>query len=263
MHNPYQFLNEYYDKIYVLSLPRLKDRIAHINKELAGLNFEFFWGVDKNESSITDFIDQNIYDPNLFKTFYKKPKEMHLGMLCCTLSHLNIYKDIIKNGYKKVLIFEDDCLLIKENTHLYSRIFQELPADWELFYLGYEKNENYGFKQKIKRFVYRLLKTHATLKITRSMFKYYYPRKISEHIDKAGYHDCAHAYALTLDGAKKIVKQQTPIYFSSDNVLSYMCTNQTINGYISKPKLFSQLTVFENRFKSMTSEKEGLELLEG
>ncbi len=258
-----QYLNTYYDKIYVLSLPRLKDRIEHINNELKGLNFEFFRGVDKTETSLKELIDQKIYSTELFKSFYKNPSEMHLGMLCCSLGHVTIYKDIIRNNYKKALILEDDCLLIKGSINLIPQIHNELPANWELLYLGYEKNEEFGFKQKIKRFVYRLLKTHAKLYISRFMFKYYYPIKISEHIAIAGFHDCTHAYAVTLEGAKKLLQQQTPVYFNADNLLSYMVTNRKINGYICRPKLFSQLSVFEKKFSSMTSDKEDAEHPEG
>jgi hypothetical protein len=47
MQDRFRLLNEYYDKIYVLSLPRLTQRIEHIKRTLSGLNFEFFFGVDK------------------------------------------------------------------------------------------------------------------------------------------------------------------------------------------------------------------------
>lgn len=248
------FLNNYYDKIYVLSLPRLTDRIEHVKKELEGLKFEIFWGVDKNEISLQELIDQKIFNKEQFKSFYKSPAEIHIGMLCCSLGHVNIYKDIIKNNYKRVLILEDDCLLLKENIAMIPQIHSELPSDWELFYLGYEKNEEYGFKQKLKRFVYRLLKTHAKLHISRKMFKYYYPKYVSQHIAIAGFHDCTHAYAVTLEGAKKLLTKQTPVYLNADNLLSFMVTNKKIKGYICRPKLFSQLSLFDNTFSSMTSD---------
>ncbi len=263
MNTHFEYLNDYYDKIYVLSLPRLKERIAHINKELKGLNFEFFWGVDKNDSNLQELTDQKIFSPELFKSYYKTPSAIHLGMLCCSLGHVNIYKDIIQHNYQKTLILEDDTILLKKNLLFFPQIAAEFPTDWELMYLGYEKNEVYGLTQKLKRFVYRLTNSHASLKLTRFMFKNYYPRKISEHIAHAGFHDCTHAYAVTLEAAKKLLKQQTPVYFNADNLLSYMVSNKTIKGYIVMPKLFSQLTVFENKFNSMTSDKPNVHHPEG
>ncbi len=252
MQEYFRLLNDYYDKIYVLSLHRSSERKNYINDVLKGLDFEFFWGLDKEETSLEKIKDLGLYSSDQYHLFYKSPGEISLGMLCCSLGHVGIYKDIIRNGYKKTLILEDDVVPIVTDLKYFSEIIEELPGDWELFYLGYEKNEQFGWKQKVKQTIYKIFPRHAQLKLNRKIYSNYYPRNFTKHISIAGFHDCTHAYSVTLEGAKKLLQHQQPVRFNPDNLLSYMiCTNQ-IKGYISHPKLFNQLSAFKGKIESLT-----------
>ncbi|MGB5027757.1 MAG: hypothetical protein WBO38_04590, partial [Chitinophagaceae bacterium] len=82
MKSSFQYLNDYFDKIVVLTLPRLTDRITYINKTLEGLNFEFFFGTDKEKTSIEELKEKGLYSTALYREFYKKPTEISTGMLC-------------------------------------------------------------------------------------------------------------------------------------------------------------------------------------
>ena len=253
MQENFRPLNNYYDKIYVLSLHSASERKHYINNVLKGLDFEFFWGVDKKETSLEKIMDLGLYSSDQYHLFYKNPGEMSLGMLCCSIGHAGIYKDIIRSGYKKTLILEDDVVPIVTNLKYFPEIIDELPGDWELFYLGYEKNEEFGWKQKLKQTIYKIFPLHAQLKLNRKMYLNYYPRNFTKHIAIAGFHDCTHAYSVTLEGAKKLLQYQQPVRFNPDNLLSYLiCTNQ-IKGYISHPKLFNQLSAFKGKIESLTS----------
>lgn len=59
--------------------------------------------------------------------------------IACTLSHINLYREAISKGYKKVLVLEDDAMF---NADLYEQlddIFernQDLLNDFDVFYLG-------------------------------------------------------------------------------------------------------------------------------
>ena len=248
----FEYLNDFYDKIYVLSLPRLEERTRHINDALKGLQFEFFWGIDKQKVLMEEMKEHGLYSTERYREFYKRPDEMSLGMLCCSLGHVKMYESIILYGYQKTLILEDDVVPIETNLKFFPEIVSELPTDWELLYLGYEKNEYSGWKQKIKQNLYKLFPSHAQLKMNRKIYSSYYPKTISAHIARAGFHDCTHAYSVTLDGAKKLLNKQQPVAFNADNLLAYMnCTNE-LKGYISRPKLFNQLSAFNNGIESMT-----------
>src|SRR5579864_3369328 len=101
-------LNSYYDKIYVLTLPRLQERIDFINSELEGLNFQFFSGADRQDTSLAALKASGQYSNERYRAFYKRPDDMNLGMVCCALGHQHMYHDIITHGYQRTLILEDD-----------------------------------------------------------------------------------------------------------------------------------------------------------
>ncbi|HEY0434338.1 MAG TPA: glycosyltransferase family 25 protein [Chitinophagaceae bacterium] len=254
MQDRFRLLNEYYDKIFVLSLPRLTNRINFVKKTLKGLNFEFFYGIDKEHVSINELKEKGLYTTEQYQQFYKKPKEISLGMLCCSLGHLRIYETIAEKGYEKTLVLEDDALPILESLDFFSRIIQELPEEWEILYLGCEKRENAGLREKVKQVLYMAFPFHSQLKLTRQIFSNYYPVGISEHIAKAGFHDCTHAYAITQQAAQKLIKEQKPVRFHPDNLLSYMASTGQLKAYVARPKLFNQLTAFVNGQDSLTSD---------
>lgn len=226
----------------MLTLPRLQDRKEAYTRELDGLNYEVFYGIDKEQVTLDALKQQGIYSSDAYADFYKRQPDMATGMLCCTLGHLKIYETIVANNYKKVMIMEDDIFPLPENLPFFSQMAEELPADWEVFYMGYEKNEIFGWKQYVKRMYYLTFPFHAAMRLPRDVFANYYPRPLSPHIARSGFHDCAHAYAVSLEGAKKLLKLQTPIVYNSDNLLSYAITTGQVKGYIGIPKMFKQHT---------------------
>jgi glycosyl transferase family 25 len=252
MENYYTAINNYFDKIYVLTLPRLQQRAALIARQLKGLNYELYFGVDKEYTSLQGLEAQGIYNNDRYKHFYKRPPHMSLGMLCCSLGHVQMYQSIIAHNYQRTLILEDDVFPLKDNLALFPAIISELPADWQVFYLGYEKNEKLGWWQQLKRLVYMTWPHHTKLHLTSSQYAHYYPRTLSTHIARAGFHDCTHAYAVTREGAQQLLQLQTPVAFNADNLLSYGISRQMIKGYIARPKLFNQLTAFTDQMTSLT-----------
>lgn len=59
------------------------------------------------------------------------------GRLGCIKSHLEIIKQAKANNLDNVLIFEDDAIFINNNiNNIIRECTSQLPADWELFYLG-------------------------------------------------------------------------------------------------------------------------------
>ncbi len=250
----FEYFNAFFDKIYVLSLSRLTNRTEHLKKNLSGLNYEFFEGIDKAAVTLEILKSTGQYSTKRYQQFYKDTNDMPLGMLCCAIGHVKIYETIIKNGYQKTLILEDDVVAIEDQLANFKAITFELPAGWELLYLGYEKNEVYGLKQKIKKVWYQLYPPYQKLKLTKKMYSKCYPQTLSPHIAAAGFHDCTHAYAVTLEGAKKILSHQQPVAFNPDNLLSYLICNSEINAFISRPKIFNQLSAFVNKMGSLTSD---------
>jgi glycosyl transferase, family 25 len=253
MSNKFQSLNEYFDKILVLTLPRLQQRMDDFRRVFTGLEYDFFYGLDKQDTSLDLLKQKGEYDTAAYRRFYKKPTEISLGMLCCSIGHLMMYEYIVAKGFQRTLIFEDDAVPLPEHLDRFPVIVKELPADWDVLYLGYEKNENLGLRERVKRSVSMLWPNHAQLHMNRQLFRRYYPEPVSAHVAKAGFHDCTHAYAITLDGARKLLQHRRPVRFHPDNLISYAIGTGEINGYICRPKLFSQLSAFTNSVDSLTA----------
>jgi glycosyl transferase family 25 len=118
--------------------------------------------------------------------------------------------------------------------------FNQLPTDWELLYLGYLKHEKINFSLKAKQVFYKLISSLGLMKWSYTAVSNMLPRSYSAHLKKAGLHDCAHAYAITLPAAKKLLQAQTPIVHRADDVLSFLTTNGELRAFITEPKFFDQ-----------------------
>ncbi len=238
----FNILNSYFEKIYVITLRRAADRHKHLKNELKGLDYTLFYGQDKDEFDVKDLERKNIYNEDLARKYHRYGKPMPPGMIGCSWSHKLIYEDVIKHNYQKVLILEDDIEIDRKAVTSFQDALKNLPDDWELFYLGYEKNEEVTPSLQIKKAFYHIQHFLGMMKYNHKMISNLYPKKITQNILTSGYHDHTHAYAITNSAAKKLNELQTPIKFFPDNLLAYAATNEIIKSYIIKPKMINQLS---------------------
>ena len=66
------------------------------------------------------------------------------------------------------------------------------------------------------------------------------PTHYSAHVKKAGFHDCLHAYAISLEGARKLIAAQTPVVYRADDLAGALIMKGTIKGFVTEPKFFNQ-----------------------
>lgn len=236
----YTYLNNYFDHIYVITLERAKDRHEHIEKELQGLDYELFFGKDKQLFSLEDLKAAKIYNEELAKEHHRYDKPMQDGQVGCAWSHLEVYRDTLAKGYEKVLILEDDVVIDKENINTTMQVLSSLPADWELVYLGFAEREIAPPYASVKKQFYHFLRLLGVIKYSHTSINHLYPKKVNDHLYEAGYHDCTHAYAIKKSAAEKLFHLQQPISFIADNLLSYAISNQLIKGYLILPKVINQ-----------------------
>lgn len=239
------FLENYFDKILVVSIPRLTDRHQQVKQRLEDLPFDFFWGADKLQLDVDRMISDGIYDEQKARKLQRQGKSLNMGEIACSLSHRMVYEAIIKNGWERVLILEDDVVPLYDDLGKLHATMLELPPDWELVYLGYLKHEKVTFGLKIKQFFYKMMSSLGLLKWNYIMVCNLLPRPYSEHLKKAGFHDCTHAYAITLEAARKLLDAQTPVKYRADDLLSVTAMKGYLKAFITKPKFFDQ-EIFHN-----------------
>jgi glycosyl transferase, family 25 len=245
--NPhFNHLNNFFDKIYVLTIPAAVERQKEFAKVMNGLRFSFFNGVEQKKLDVKQLSQSGEYDEKRAKKNQRYEKSMTSGELACAIGHRNIYQDIVANNVKRALIFEDDAFPLRENIQLIPEMFSTLPEDWNIIFFDYNKNEK---RVPLKRTVYHVQHFLGFLKWDHTVIKNLFPREVNKHWKTSGHHDFSDAYAITNEGARKLLEMQTPVSFVADNLLANAATKEHLKGYIAVPKLFAQRSAGE--FKSI------------
>lgn len=241
-----KYLEQYFDKIFVVSVPRFTDRHERVKQSLEGLTFEFFWGADKLSLDYDTAKTNGTYDELRAKKLQRQGKVLNPGEVACSLSHRMVYAAMVKNNWKKVLILEDDVLANTKSLAELPAALDELPDDWELVYLGYLKHEKITNSLKTKQFFYKILSALGLMAWTYKMVTNLLPKPFSTHLKKAGFHDCTHAYAVTLQAAEKLLAAQTPVVYRADDLLSATIMKGALKAFVTEPKFFDQ-EIFHNK----------------
>lgn len=204
-------LNAFFDKVFVITLQRAADHHTRILRE-------FF---------IKKLRENGIYDEALAKKHHRYGKPMRAGLIGCSWRHADVYKIIIREGYQKVLVLEDDVVLNKKQVPIWPDVLNELPPDWELLYTGFARKEKAPPLAFVKKTICHLQRLLGALNDLHKIISNLYPMLIGRYVFKAGYHNCTQGYGLIRPGAEKL--------------LAHAATNEMVRAYIVQPKLINQL----------------------
>lgn len=234
----FKYLNDYYDKIYVLSVRSAEHRRKLFEERFTGLNYSFFYGADKNNFTIPELLEKKIYSESLTIEHHRYNKVMRPGEIACSWSHRMMYEDMLSNNYKRVLIMEDDAVPDPKMIKEVPAILSEIPADCELLMWGWNKNGEEDIRSFFKTAGYHIQHSLGLLKWDHTIINNLFAKPFSAHLKKAGFHDYTYAYAITKSGAEKLIQMQIPIQYIADNLLAYAITKNIVNGYIVYPAVF-------------------------
>lgn len=238
-------LNQYFDKILVVSVPRFADRHERVKKSLEGLSFDFFWGADKLNLDAEKIKTDGTYDEQMAIKLQRQGKALNGGEIACSLSHRMLYQAVIDNNWQKVLVLEDDVIPLIGNLEYLPETIDELPPGWELVYFGYLKHEKITPGLKWKQFFYKIKSALGLMSWSYQMVSNLLPKPYSKHLKKAGFHDCTHAYGISFEAAKKLLHHQTPVVYRADDLLSATIMKGELNAFVTEPKFFDQ-EIFHN-----------------
>jgi len=118
-------LNDYFDQIICINLDRRKDRWEESQLQFSKHNIKVkrYSAVDGNPMG---------WDS---KNFAGKRTSLN-GAMGCIASHTEVYQLAKENGWKNVLIIEDDCDFIENLNEIFEKSIKTLPNDWDLLYFG-------------------------------------------------------------------------------------------------------------------------------
>lgn len=104
--------NRYFDKVYLVNLDRRTDRMERMKARLNALAIRYtrVSAVDGKEIGTT-------------------------GNKALIQTNINIFREATNNGYKRILVLEDDCLFNKDFISLFSNHVKKVPV-YDIWYLG-------------------------------------------------------------------------------------------------------------------------------
>ena len=127
------------DKIYYINLDRRPDRNQHFLNQSSKFNMNNvirFRGIDGLSYKFTED-EKNMFKNADFITSDAEPKIMGNQ-----LSHYNILKDMIKNNYNFIIIFQDDVILREDFNTQINKLIENVPHDAEIINFGFHKTAN-------------------------------------------------------------------------------------------------------------------------
>ena len=241
-------INNFFDKIFVITIGRNKSRWPLIDQQLQGCDFRYFQGIDASgmdfdalKNRYADIIE---IDDNL--------KHWSVGQIGCWLSHLTLLKKIVDEKINFTLILEDDLIFESSNLQKNYKAFQTIPYNkFDIFYMGYAEtcSVNRKYKSPFLRNLFRLYYIFKNINRvpTFDMYKRTFltklkcfPKAVNNDIDKAGYSYGTHAYAVTLAGAQKILELFQKIKIPIDRAYSEAVVTGRLNGLALNKQIFFQ-----------------------
>jgi len=224
-----QACNSFFEKIFVITLPRSRARQEFVKNGLGGLRFEFFFGVDGQE--ISDAELQRVY--SLEKNRKTWLKVLSRNEIAASLSHARLYERIVEQGIRRALILEDDAQI--ERRWTLPALLENLPHDWDVLRLGFGAEYPLSYLLEPIERVIRLVRPRFRFRAIRT-------RGAAKYLRTAFTHSGAHGYAVTLDGAKKLLNDIYPISTLPDHFLDICALNGAASSYHSVPRIFRDAT---------------------
>jgi GR25 family glycosyltransferase involved in LPS biosynthesis len=132
-------------------------------------------------------------------TMKTRPWYMTNGMSGCLESHRRLWQQCI-NSKESMIVFEDDCYLMQEDADIAAKL-KTLPLDFDVGVLGYLFDDR-----------------HWQTQITRPLLQRRYARQMNRDWRVPGYFAGTHAYIISVDGAKKLLKNKE--VFHADALIS-------------------------------------------
>lgn len=249
--------NAPYDAIYVINLDRTPERFENTKKQLNefDLNPTRFSAVDGFDVTLTnkrtgEIISgkqtmQNIkkytnIKSELYHVEYKgkyKDAEFELstnnssfsaGEIGITFSHRAIWADIVKNKYKKVIVFEDDAIPLKNFRENLFDLLQNIPQDSDITFIsvGIRKDKSYYFPD-----IDKIFRDFDNVPNNKFVAKIQPTNRVYGMF----------AYIVGENGAKKLLNITNKVNYPLDDIVFQQdgINNGKIKGYTSRKKICS------------------------
>lgn len=218
-------MNDIINQAYVINLDKRPDRWEDIqlNFSETGIKLNRWTGVLG-----TDLSDKQISE--ITTPFCNAM--CSYSMIGCALSHIGIWRHIVKNNLTNVLVLEDDAYPVDNFNALLKEYWKQVPKGWDMLYLGClgtcEKNE--------------IVNTLYAIRTGKKNKKIYKDGKLMKNVYKPAGPFATHAYMISNKGAKKLLNHDAfkKISYHIDSVIANNIVGDDFNIYAVDPMLVYQ-----------------------
>lgn len=125
----------FFDKVWIISLEERKWRVDEVRAQMRKVGWPF--------------VEPMWFQAVEGRRFGGRPKHPSWWAASgpawgCYMSHLTIIRDAIERGYERILVLEDDAVLVEDFRERVWEFLSQLPWFWDLFYLGGQHRPNVG-----------------------------------------------------------------------------------------------------------------------
>lgn len=119
-------------RTFVISLKETPARTEYILEQckLQNINAELFTAINGERLGLTTVL------PNKLEHVDREVKLTN-GNIGCLLSHLMLWKLLLYLPQNEFLILENDCIFCNGFEGLFDKLYDKLPLDWEMVYVGW------------------------------------------------------------------------------------------------------------------------------
>ena len=213
--------------VFVISLKDEKIRRQSIVDQMQKLSMDFAF-IDAIDGRQFDMATHPQYDRGKRLAFFRQ--DMTGGEMGCLLSHRACFQKMVDDNIERALILEDDAIL-------YDDFADVLP-----------KLLNVKTPYELARFLYTEKVSILTQRTAEPIDETY---KLNRLMTTPG---GAHAYVLTLSGAKKLLKHTQKNWLPIDTLIGH-CWQTGVNAFIVQPGLVAQNLDFDSAIGEKRFEK--------
>ena len=191
------------DKILVLSLDDAHERRAPLVEKLKKLNLDFtIWSAVDGRGGLSDANEQRVDRALATKQMGRSLSDTELA---CALSHHDIYREILAQGWPHTLVLEDDAILTEDFAAFIRDFAQE---DYDLMLLDHWRARVRWLGRR------RIDASHRAIRV-------------------AGSPLLTTGYVISQQGARILAKASTPVAATAD----WPCNLSTLRAYAITPRL--------------------------
>ena len=213
-------------KTYIIHYTKLEDRKSNIISSLSegDFEYEFITDYDKEEIEGNEYYkpDEQMFDEkirHLWDSRVHKFRIINPAEISCTIKHILAIEKIANQEEEVGLILEDDAIPIEDGLfEKIQKLVVTAPDDWDSIFMGAGCGIDF-MNQKLRE-------SHL---INEKFAQVKHPST-----------NCAEAYLLKKESAKRIYESIVPFQLVSDWELAYQFYKLDMNVYWSIPPLFYQ-----------------------